>query len=93
MADDAVVDALKRIDAKLAALLAVVVDGHLRDTEIAKPRPRTIDRMLIDVGLSQTEVARLLGKTPQAVGQALQKDKKPASKGTGKVPTGRGEDN
>ena len=74
------VDALKRIETKLAALLAIVVDGHLRDTDIAKPRPRTIDKMLVDVGLAQTEVARLLGKSPQAVGQALQKDKKPAKK-------------
>lgn len=88
MAEDAVVDALKRIDTKLAALLAIVVDGHLRDTEIAKPRPRTIDRMLVDVGLTQAEVARLLGKSQQAVGQALQKDKtaKKAAKEAAPVP-------
>ncbi|MFC6157185.1 hypothetical protein [Kribbella jiaozuonensis] len=88
MADDPVVEALKRIDTKLAALLAIVVDGHLRDTEMAKPRPRTIDKMLVDVGLTQVEVARLLGKTPQAVGQVLQKDKK----GTGKPQAAGGGD-
>lgn len=79
MADE-MTETLKQIDTKLGALLAIVVDGHLRDTEIAKPRPRSIDRMLTDTGLSQVEVARLLGKSPQAVGQVLAKDGKHAKK-------------
>ena len=78
-------ETLKRIDTKLGALLAIVVDGHLRDTEIAKPRPRSIDRMLTDTGLSRVEVAQLLGKSPQAVGQVLAKDGKPAKKAAKKA--------
>jgi len=80
VAEDAALELLRRIDTKLAALLAIVVDGHLRDTDIAKPRPRTIDKMLADVGLTQSEVAQVLGKTRQAVGQALQKDERPTKK-------------
>ena len=80
MAEDEVLDALMRIDTKLAALLAIVVDGHLRATEMAKPRPRSIDRMLVDVGLTKVEVSRLLGKSQQAVGQVLARDKKPTAK-------------
>ncbi|MEO6701022.1 MAG: hypothetical protein ABI140_14795 [Jatrophihabitantaceae bacterium] len=78
MSDEAVLDALKRIDTKLGALLVIAVDAHLRNTDLAKPRPRSIDRMLVDVGLSQGEVARLLGKSTQAVGQVLNRDKKAA---------------
>ena len=56
-------------------MLAITVDRHLRDTDLAKPRPRSIDRMLADLGLTGAEIAKLLGKTPQAVSIALSKDK------------------
>jgi hypothetical protein len=56
-------------------VLAITVDRHLRDTDLAKPRPRSIDRMLADLGLTGAEIAKLLGKTPQAVSIALSKDK------------------
>ncbi len=78
---DATADALASIDAKLSAILALLVDRHLRDTDVAKPRPRSIDRMLTDVGLTGVEISRLLGKTPQAVSQALAKDGKPPKAG------------
>jgi hypothetical protein len=77
MADE-MLAVLKRLDTKLSALLAILVDQHLRDTGLAQPRPRSIDRMLVDVGLTGAEVARLLGKSPQAVSQVLAKDSKPA---------------
>jgi hypothetical protein len=74
------VDVLHKIDAKLGALLVIAVDDLLRRTpELANPRPRSIDQMLSDVGLSQGEIAALLGKSPQAVSQQLS-SKKPAKK-------------
>ncbi len=45
-------DPLERIDSKLTALLALVVDGYLRETGVARPKQRSIDRMLVDAGLS-----------------------------------------
>ncbi len=63
---------LQRIDAKLSALLAITVDGYLRDTEIARPKPRSIDRLLSDAGLGTGDIAKLLGKTERAVNLQLQ---------------------
>jgi len=74
MNDDVLVE-LKKMNRLLSALLTITVDRHLRDTEIAKPRPRSIDRMLADIGLQGTEIAKLLGKTPAAVSMALAKEK------------------
>lgn len=66
---------LRSIDVKLGALLALETQRLLReDPELADPRPRSIDRLLADTGLSRTEIASILGKTPQAVGQMLKKD-------------------
>jgi hypothetical protein len=75
---DELADTLKRIDRNIAALLAINVDRHLRESDLAKPRPRSIDRMLSDVGLTDSEIGILLGKTRQAVGQVLAKDAKSA---------------
>lgn len=66
---------LEAIDTKLAALLALVTHRILMDdAELAKPRPRSIDRILHDAGMSQGEIANLLGKTPQAVSYMLAKE-------------------
>ena len=66
---------LRAIDTKLGALVAIHTHRLLvEDADLAKPRPRSIDRLLSDVGLSQSEIGRILGKTRQAVGQALQRD-------------------
>lgn len=84
-----VLEELKKNNRLLNALLAITVDQHLRETDLAKPRPRTIDRMLTDVGLSGVEVAKLLGKTPQAVSSALASDgktKKGKSSASSSVP-------
>lgn len=80
MADDSTIDVLKRIDRNISALLAITIDRHLRETDLAKPRPRSMDRMLSDVGLTQGEVAKLLGKTPQAVSQVLASESRSKSK-------------
>jgi len=58
---------LKKIDAKLGALLAIQLDQYLRETGVARPKARSIDRLLTDVGLSAKEIAALLGKTERAV--------------------------
>lgn len=64
--------AIESMDRKLSALLSIVVDQHLRRTpDLANPRPRNIDRILSDAGMLGTEIAATLGKTPQAVSQAL----------------------
>jgi hypothetical protein len=73
-------DRLAAIDVKLNALLAIAVDSYLRETGVAKPRPRSVDKLLNDVGLNQAEIARLLGKSSQAVGQVLAKKKSSAKK-------------
>jgi len=65
---------LQKTNRMLNALLSIVVDQHIRGTDLAKPRVRSIDRMLSDNGLTNTEIAILLGKTPQAVGQQLSAD-------------------
>ena len=74
-------DLLEAIDRKLGALVAITLDETLRNhPEIAKPRPRTLDRMLADVGLGAKEIGALLGKTEQAVYLQLGKDRKPKRK-------------
>ncbi|WP_427894057.1 hypothetical protein ACQHIV_13055 [Kribbella sp. GL6] len=74
---DELTDRLDRIDRVLSSLLAITVDQYLRTTpDLAKPRPRTIDRMLADAGLRHQEIAAVLGKTRQAVSQILASDGK-----------------
>jgi DNA-binding CsgD family transcriptional regulator len=83
MTDDAL---LRSIDAKLGAILALMLDAHLRQTGIARPKERTIDELLTAAGVPTQETARLLGKTDRAVRKQLTgartktKPKKPAAK-------------
>jgi hypothetical protein len=63
---------LGKIDAKLGALLAVTLDQYLRTTGTAKPRPRAIDKLLRDAGLTSQQIADMLGKTRRAVDKALE---------------------
>ena len=65
-------DALERIDAKLGAILALILDGYLRETGIAQPKPRSVDRLLADAGLNTATIAKMLGKTERAVQLQLQ---------------------
>jgi hypothetical protein len=60
-------DVMRSIDAKLSALLALVLDGYLRQTGVARPKERSVDKMLSDVGLSAATIAKLLGKSDRAV--------------------------
>ncbi|HWC49431.1 MAG TPA: hypothetical protein VG448_11160 [Solirubrobacterales bacterium] len=62
---------LEAIDAKLGGILALLVDLYLRETGVAKPRPRGIDKQLADVGLSPAQIAAILGKTERAVRMQL----------------------
>ncbi len=78
---------LKRIDAKLGALLALALLNHL--PENAPARKRSIDQGLKAAGLEVGEIAALLGKSRQAVYQLLDepkakaKAKKPERKAAG----------
>ncbi len=77
MQESAQTELLRAIDQKLGALVAIHTHRLLiEDPELAKPRPRSIDKMLSDVGLRQAEIAKILGKSPQAVGQILGKEKR-----------------
>lgn len=73
MASDKV---LERIDAKLSALLSILIDSYLRETGLARPKNRSIDRLLMDAGLGAPDVAALLGKTERAVYKLLQEEQK-----------------
>lgn len=74
MTEHEIVEVLKSIDTKLSALVAIHTHRLLVETpDLAKPRPRSVDRLLHDAGLSQQEIANVLGKTTQAVGQVLKK--------------------
>ena len=46
----------------------------IEDSNLAKPRPRSVDKMLSDVGLSNAQIGALLGKTRQGVGATLAKE-------------------
>lgn len=84
MAPDSQLDLLRKIDSKIGALLAISIDEYLRNhPEVAKPRPRTIDQLLLDVGLPVKEIASLLGKSEQAVYLQLGKKSKSKSKDRG----------
>ena len=75
MDESKITQLLQAIDLKLGALVALHTHRLLLDdVDLAKPRPRSIDRLLTDVGLSQREIGRILGKTPQAVSHVLKKD-------------------
>lgn len=49
------------------AQLTIEIDQYIRETGVARPKPRSIDRMLADVGLKTADIANLLGKTERAV--------------------------
>lgn len=68
-------DLLESIDSKLSALLALAVDSKLREGGAARPKQRSMDRLLSDVGLSASTIAALLGKTERAVHLQLQKER------------------
>jgi len=58
------------------AQLTIQVDRYIRETEIARLKPRSIDKMLSDVGLKKADIAKLLGKTERAVQMQIASDNK-----------------
>ena len=81
---------LRSIDAKLGALLVLALDRHLRDTGIARPKERSVDKMLADVGLDTSEIAAQLGKTDRAVQMQLQKERQKRTQRTKRGGSGKG---
>jgi hypothetical protein len=79
----------------LLAQLTISVDQYIRDTGIARPKPRSIDKMLSDVGLKTADIANLLGKTERAVNMQLASDgktkKKPDNKSVSENKASNGE--
>lgn len=66
---------LQSIDAKLGGILALMVDLYIRETGVAKPKPRSIDKLLKDAGLDNAQISSLLGKTRRAVEMKLAEEK------------------
>ena len=58
---------LTMIDAKVSALLTLVLDVYMRQTGVGRPKERSVDTMLFDVGVPASTIAKLLGKTERAV--------------------------
>jgi hypothetical protein len=56
------------------AQLTIQVDQYIRETGIARSKPRSIDKMLSDVGVKTSDIARLLGKTERAVNMQIASD-------------------
>jgi len=69
-------DLMRSIDAKLGAILTLTLDGYLRQTGVARPKERSVDKMLSDAGLSASAIGDLLGKTERAVHMQLAEAKK-----------------
>jgi hypothetical protein len=72
---------LEAIDAKVSALLTLVLDAYLRQTGVARPKERSVDTMLFDVGVPASTISKLLGKTERAVHMQVAGDRE---KKTGK---------
>ena len=62
------------------AQLTIQVDQYIRETGVARPKPRSIDKMLSDVGMKTSDIAHLLGKTERAVNMQLASDSKTRKK-------------
>lgn len=58
------------------AQLTIQVDQYIRETGVARLKPRSIDKMLSDVGVKTSDIAHLLGKTERAVNMQLAPDSK-----------------
>lgn len=64
----------------LLAQLTIDVDRYIRETGVARSKPRSIDKMLSDVGVKTSDIAHLLGKTERAVNMQLASDSKTKKK-------------
>lgn len=74
MTDPETTAILKSIEAKMSALLAITVHQALvDDPDLPNPRPRSIDKLLLNAGLTHTQIASQLGKSVSAVSQMIAK--------------------
>ena len=65
MAED---EYLEAINAKLGAILALMLESRIRDSEtIDRRKARSLEQLLKDAGLPNTEIATLLGKSARYV--------------------------
>jgi DNA-binding transcriptional ArsR family regulator len=65
---------LDRLERLVGALLSIAVDRHMREfPSLGSARAPKIEHILSDGGLTGREIAGLLGKSPQAVSQNLQR--------------------
>jgi hypothetical protein len=72
---------LRSIDTKLAVLLSLAIADRL--PEASRASKRSLDGVLHAAGLSQNEIASLMGKSRQAVQQVLKTEadgRKPAKR-------------
>jgi DNA-directed RNA polymerase specialized sigma24 family protein len=73
MLEQEVLEELREQTRLIKALLALRADALLRDNpELGASRHRSIELLLSEgLGLKNVEIATMLGKSPQAVGQAI----------------------
>lgn len=71
-------------EAILLAQLTINVERYIRETGIARPKMRSIDKMLSDVGIKTSDIADILGKTDRAVNMQIATDGKPKKSKTNK---------
>ena len=69
---DEMLDLIREQNRLLKAQLAVLTEKLLRETDLGSSRFENIETLLSDGGgLKNVEIAALLGKSPQAVGQSI----------------------
>lgn len=71
--------AIERLEAKITALVAISADDIVRREGTSRARRRAIEEILADAGMSHSEIGRVLGKSKQAVSQAIAKSKRSAT--------------
>lgn len=62
---------LRRIDAKIGALVALEVDRVLRETNAQGAGSQSLDQLLATAGYGTVEIASMLGRSQRAVQKAL----------------------
>jgi hypothetical protein len=65
-------DAVRSLETQVSALLALSVADRVAENPRAKPR--SLDRLLVDAGMTTATVATLLGKSQRAVQLAIAGD-------------------
>jgi hypothetical protein len=71
--DSEILASLVRIERRLEILISLSIASSSQKAE-ARSRPRSPERMLQEFGLTQSEIAQIVGKTQSAVSQSLARD-------------------